>query len=210
MLKRLSLLFFLIVNAIAFGLEIDKNIIRDDLGNEIAIKKYNRIVILDPAVVETFYMIGAEDKITAIGKGSKTKIYPLEKTKKLKNIGHMVNLNFENVLECNPDLVILNPMGSKTQEKLKSFKIPFIVNRAHNFDDILKNIEIYGKLTGKEENANNLIMKNKNQLRKLIRKRYRYRKQSEDLGASWCQSNGYRQEMKLEIREGRAPHSSEG
>ena len=45
---------------------------------------------------------------------------------------------------------------------------------------------------------------------KLIRKRYRYRKQSEDLGASWCQSNGYRQEMKLEIREGRAPHSSEG
>ncbi|WP_410208778.1 ABC transporter substrate-binding protein [Fusobacterium sp.] len=163
-MKKLALLLFVMFSSFVYSLTIDGNIIKDEVGNEIPIKSYNRIVVLDPGVVETFYMIGAESKIVAIGTGHKTKIYPEDKTSALKNIGHMVNLDFENILECHPDLVILNPMGSKTKNKLQEFKIPVLVNSARSFENILNNTEIYGKLTGSEENASKLINDTKEKL----------------------------------------------
>ena len=158
MIKKLMLGIFLLISTLAFSLTIENNTIIDEFGNRVPIKEYTRIVILDPGVIETFYMIGAEDKIAAIGTGSKTKIYPEEKTSKLKNIGHMVNLNFENILESTPDLVILNPMGTRTRDKLNALKIPVIVNSARSFDDILRNIQIYVKLTGHEKEADKLLV----------------------------------------------------
>ena len=169
-MKKLTFLLFLIVSTIAAALTIEGNMIKDDVGNEVPIKSYERIVILDPGVVETFYMIGAESKIVAIGTGHKTKIYPEDKTSKLKNIGHMVNLDFENVLECHPDLVILNPMGSKTKNKLQEFKIPVLVNASRSFNDIINNTLIYGKLTGHEKEAEALIGKTKENLASLKEK----------------------------------------
>lgn len=163
-MKKIIWFIFLLISCVTNALTIEGNKIKDELGNTVPIKSYNRIVILDPGVVETFYMIGAESKIAAIGTGTRTKIYPEDKTSHLKNIGHMVNLDFENVLACNPDLVILNPMGTKTQAKLQEFKIPVLVNSARSFSDIINNIEIYGKLTGCEKNASLLINETQNSL----------------------------------------------
>ena len=37
-------------------------------------KKYNRIVVLDPATVEMIYMLGAEDKIVGVANLERSKV----------------------------------------------------------------------------------------------------------------------------------------
>ena len=44
-------------------------------------------------------------------------------------------------------------MSSNTESNLKGLNIPVIINEAGNFDEILENIKIYGKITGKEKEA---------------------------------------------------------
>ena len=46
-------------------------------------KKYNRIVVLDPATVEMIYMLGAEDKIVGVANLERSKVWPEEKVAKL-------------------------------------------------------------------------------------------------------------------------------
>ncbi len=157
MLKKILtgfMLFLLSCPLMAFTIE--NNMLKDSRGNNIKLKEYNRIIILDPAVVETFYMIGAEDKIAAIGSTAKSKIYPEEKTKNLPSVGNIVNMSLEKVLSFSPDLVILNVMSVNTETNLKNMNIPVIINEAGSFDEILENIKIYGKITGKKKEAEKL------------------------------------------------------
>lgn len=46
-------------------------------------------IVLDPAVVEIFYLLNCEDKITAIAKPSKVKIWPEEKRQISQQLGHI-------------------------------------------------------------------------------------------------------------------------
>lgn len=159
MLKKLILLFVMGVMTYATPLKIVKNRVVDYKQNSVPLTKYNKILILDPAVVEIFYEIGAQNKIVAIGKGSHTKIYPQDLTEKLPNVGHMVKANFENILKYNPDLVVLNPMNSKIKEKLDAFHIPYIINKSANLNDVVENIKIYGILTDHKKIAENYSKK---------------------------------------------------
>ena len=42
------------------ALKIDGNHIKDNHGNSIEIKEYNKLIVLDPAVVETIYLLGGD------------------------------------------------------------------------------------------------------------------------------------------------------
>lgn len=156
MLKKLMAVLMLVSSQLLMAFTIENGMLKDSRGNSVELKEYNRIVILDPAVIETFYMIGAEDKIAAIGTTARSRIYPEDKVKELPNVGNIVNISLEKVLSFSPDLVILNVMAANTGESLKALKIPLIVNEAGNFDDILANIKIYGEMTGKKAEAENL------------------------------------------------------
>jgi len=68
--------------------------------------KYKRIVVMDPAVVEMIYLLGAEDKIVGITKLQRSKIWPEDKTDKLESVGTFTNVSVEKVLSLKPDLVI--------------------------------------------------------------------------------------------------------
>lgn len=156
MLKKLLAVLMLVSSQFLMAFTIENGMIKDSKGNSIEIKEYNRVVILDPAVIETFYMIGAEDKIAAIGTTARSKIYPEEKVKNLPSVGNIVNISLEKVLSFSPDLVILSVMSSNTGESLKALKIPMITSEAGNFDEILENIKLCGELTGKREEAEKL------------------------------------------------------
>jgi len=146
-------------------LEIKDNRIYDSRGNSIEIKNYEKIVIADPAIVETFYMLDAEEKIIGIATSARSKIWPEEKTNKLNSVGNITKPSFEKIIELEPDLVIVNRMSSGVSLSLKKLGIPVLEDDvSENIDNILKSIKIFGKLLNKEEKANLLY---KNSLKKL-------------------------------------------
>lgn len=149
------------------ALKIEGNLIKDNQGNSIEMKEYNKLIILDPAVVETIYLLGGEDKIAAIGKTAMSKIYPEEKTKDLESVGTITRPNLEKILSYTPDLVILNGMSSKTGESLKSLKIPYIINEAGSIEEILNNIKAYGEIVGKKPESEKLYNESVTKVEKL-------------------------------------------
>lgn len=167
-MKKLIFFIILIVHNLSFSaLKIENNKLIDSYKNSIELKEYKRIVVLDPAVIETLYMLGTEDHIAAIGTVAKSKIYPEEKVKMLPNVGHITNTSVEKILSFSPDLVIVTAMSSKLGESLKPFKIPIITTEANNFNEILENIKIYGILTGEEEKAEKLYMDSSKKLEEI-------------------------------------------
>lgn len=135
------------------ALTIQEESIVDERGNKIKNKHYNRIVVLDPAVVESLYFIQGEGSIVAIADTAKTPIWPQEKTKSLPKAGNIMKPSIEKVMSFNPDLVILNAMSEGFGESLRNHKINYIVNEGKKIDDILTNLEVFGAIVGKEDNA---------------------------------------------------------
>lgn len=156
MKKFLFIIFGTIISLNSFGLEIKGDKIVDKYGNTIDKKIYSRVIIVDPSVVEIYYMLNSESKIVGIAKTMMSKIYPEKETVKLTSVGTITKPSIEKIVINTPDLVILNFMAQGIANNLKELKIPYIINSAENTREILSNIKIYGELTGKQENATKL------------------------------------------------------
>lgn len=157
MIKKLMIAALMLISTKEIlALKIENNFVKDNYGNSIEIKEYNKLIVLDPAVVETIYLLNGEEKIVAIGKTAMSKIYPEEKTKDLESVGNISKPSLEKILSYTPDLVILNGMSTKTGETLKSLKIPYLINEAGNIQEILDNINAYGEILGKKEESKKL------------------------------------------------------
>ena len=168
MKKFLLFIIFLISAVNIYSIKIENNMAVDSFGNSVPLKEYNKIIATDPSAVEIFYLIGGEDKISAVAKTKINKIYPEEKTKLLESVGSITRPSIEKIISLNPDLVILNPMGAvKTAELLKKYNIPYFIDRSVTFDEIFLKTKIYGIFTGQEKNAEKLIEDKKNKLDKI-------------------------------------------
>ncbi|MHA4988770.1 ABC transporter substrate-binding protein [Cetobacterium somerae] len=157
MKRVITLIFTILISNLVYALKIENDFIIDSRGNKIEKKEYKKVLILDPAAVEAFYLIGGENNIVAIADTAKNPIWPKEKTKDLPKAGTIMKPSVEQVLMYGPDLVILNTMSESFGESLKARKLNFIINEANSFEQILNNLEIYGVITGKEENTDRLI-----------------------------------------------------
>lgn len=168
MKKFLLFIIFLISAVNIYSIKIENNMAVDSFGNSVPLKEYNKIITADPSAVEIFYLIGGEDKISAVAKTKINKIYPEEKTELLESVGSITRPSIEKIISLNPDLVILNPMGAvKTAELLKKYNIPYFIDRSVTFDEIFLKTKIYGIFTGQEKNAEKLIEDKKNKLLKI-------------------------------------------
>ena len=168
MKKFLLFIIFLISAVNIYSIKIENNMAVDSFGNSVPLKEYNKIIAADPSAVEIFYLIGGENKISAVAKTKINKIYPEEKTKLLESVGSITRPSIEKIISLNPDLVILNPMGAvKTAELLKKYNIPYFIDRSVTFDEIFLKTKIYGIFTGQEKNAEKLIEDKKNKLLKI-------------------------------------------
>ena len=168
-MKKLLLFIIFLISAVnIYSIKIENNMAVDSFGNSVPLKEYNKIIAADPSAVEIFYLIGGEDKISAVAKTKINKIYPEEKTELLESVGSITRPSIEKIISLNPDLVILNPMGAvKTAELLKKYNIPYFIDRSVTFDEIFLKTKIYGIFTGQEKNAEKLIEDKKNKLDKI-------------------------------------------
>lgn len=161
---------FLLLQTALFSISIENNMAVDSFGNKVPLKEYNKIIVCDPSAVEIFYLIGGENKISAISRTKINKIYPEEKTKNLISVGSITKPSMEKIIELNPDLVILNPMAVKIEQSLKQYNIPYFIDRSVTFEEIFLKTKIYGIFTGKENQAEKLTEEKRAKIKAIEKK----------------------------------------
>ena len=136
--------------------------------NEKSEKKYDRIVVLDPAVVEMVYLLGGEDKLVGIAKLERSKIWPEEKTEKVESVGTFINPSLEKIIALKPDLVIESFHSSDAIDKsLTSNNIEIIKIQANLIEDIFKNFQKVAKILGKEKEAEKIIAEKRQKIEEI-------------------------------------------
>ncbi|CZE45872.1 ABC transporter substrate-binding protein [Campylobacter geochelonis] len=114
-------------------------------------------VVLNPASVEIFYMLGCEDKISAIAKTTSSEIWPKEKTDKLPTVGTYIKANLEKIVELDPEMVITSFHSKEILDDLDRFGIKHIETPNDSIKNIFKSIKIVGEICHKEDEAKKLI-----------------------------------------------------
>ena len=136
--------------------------------NEKSEKKYDRIVVLDPAVVEMVYLLGGEDKLVGIAKLERSKIWPEEKTEKVESVGTFINPSLEKIIALKPDLVIESFHSSDAIDKsLTTNNIEIIKIHANSIEDIFKNFQKVAKILGKEKEAEKIIAEKRQKIEEI-------------------------------------------
>lgn len=131
-------------------------------------KKYNRIVVLDPATVEMIYMLGAEDKIVGVANLERSKVWPEEKVAKLESVGTFMKPSLEKIIALKPDLVITSALtDDNLNNGLKSNNIESKRIQANSIEEIFTNFMEVAKMLGKENEANKIIAEKKAKLEEI-------------------------------------------
>ena len=131
-------------------------------------KKYNRIVVLDPATVEMIYMLGAEDKIVGVANLERSKVWPEEKVAKLESVGTFIKPSLERIITLKPDLVITSALtDDNLNNGLKSNNIEAKRIQANSIEEIFTNFLEVAKMLGKENEANKIIAEKKAKLEEI-------------------------------------------
>ena len=131
-------------------------------------KKYNRIVVLDPATVEMIYMLGAEDKIVGVANLERSKVWPEEKVAKLESVGTFIKPSLERIITLKPDLVIMSALtGEELNNGLKSNNIEAKRIQANSIEEIFTNFMEVAKMLGKENEANKIIAEKRAKLEEI-------------------------------------------
>ncbi len=131
-------------------------------------KKYNRIVVLDPATVEMIYMLGSEDKIVGVANLERSKVWPEEKVAKLESVGTFIKPSLERIITLKPDLVIMSALtDDNLNNGLKSNNIEVKRVQANSIEEIFTNFMEVAKMLGKENEANKIIAEKRAKLEEI-------------------------------------------
>ncbi|WP_156878935.1 cobalamin-binding protein [Oceanobacter kriegii] len=107
-----------------------------------------RIVALAPHIVELLYSIGAGDQIIGTTDYSD---YP-EAANQIPRVGSYAGLQVEKILQMNPDLVIGWKTGNPEADlqRLVGFAVPVVYSDMVELEDVARELDFYGQLTGRE------------------------------------------------------------
>lgn len=125
--------------------------VQDDAGRTVSLpKRPERIVPLSSSLLDLVYAVGG----TAVGKpSSKTATSPAA-AQTLPEIGHVSNINVEQLLGLRPDLVIgLQGRHEKLIPVFESSKIPIIMIKMKTYEDVQDKIKLFGDLCGTSDQA---------------------------------------------------------
>jgi len=131
--------------------------ITDMAGREVTIEaEPQAIVSLAPANTEILYALGLGDKVVGVTEFCN---YPPEAAEKPK-IGGFSDVNTEKVVELAPDLVLATSLHlSEVVPALEKLGLTVVVIDPPDVPAVLEGIELVGKITGREEEAEALTAK---------------------------------------------------
>lgn len=116
-----------------------------------------RLVVLDPASIETMFMLGEGDKIVGIAHLQHSNIYPQEQTKNIASVGTFSNPSLEKIVQLKPTLVLLSSYTLNLEQQLKNFGIPTLYLKAESLEDIQTNIQTLAKIVHQEQKGEELL-----------------------------------------------------
>ncbi|MCD6317692.1 cobalamin-binding protein [Candidatus Aerophobetes bacterium] len=158
-IKLISVLvaFFILIGCgVAFSVEgsspkTGKVTVIDDFGREVVIEKYpGKIVSLSPSNTEILFALGLGDKIIGVTSYCD---YPPE-VKQIDKIGGYSTPNIEKIVAKDPDLVLAAyGNGEENIAALEKLGLTVAALNPKNIEDILKDIQLVGKITGEEKKA---------------------------------------------------------
>jgi iron complex transport system substrate-binding protein len=128
-------------------------------GDNDQTKYPQRIVSLAPALTESLYELGVDDRL----KGCTTYCSKPEQAKHKEKIGTLIDFNLEKILTLKPDLVLgMEFSDRRTIEKLKNLGIRVeIFPSPKNFNHLCESFLRLGKMVGQEEKAKQIVTKAK-------------------------------------------------
>jgi iron complex transport system substrate-binding protein len=133
--------------------------ITDDDGVEVTIDaEPQRIVTFAPSATEIVYALGLGDRL--VGVSGPFDDYP-QKATEVAEIGGAgdfgVDPNVEQVVALEPDLFLTIKGGDQWKERLRDLDVPVVTLDATDLDDLLRDIEVAGRITGTDEAAAALV-----------------------------------------------------
>jgi vitamin B12 transport system substrate-binding protein len=116
-----------------------------------------KIIALSPHIVELLFEIGAGDQI--IGTTDYAD-YP-KQALAIERVGNAVKLKLEEIVALSPDIIIAWTSGNPAQDldKLKTLGFRVEYSQPDTFDELIKEIEYFGSITGNQKQANVVALK---------------------------------------------------
>ena len=128
--------------------------IEDDLGREVVLeKKPERIVVTSGALLEPLPKGGGDD----VGRPASNTQMP-DQTKDKASVGKVYQIDTEKVLDCEPDLVIINKgMNEKLVDTLEASGIKTLVVDSKSYENVKHMVQMFAAVTGEQEKGDTLI-----------------------------------------------------
>ncbi|MVO98955.1 ABC transporter substrate-binding protein [Paenibacillus lutrae] len=139
--------------------------VKDATGKEFTFDKApQKIISVSPAETEALFAIGLGDKIVGV---SDYDDYPAEAKSKPK-MGGIVQPNQESIIASGAEIVFTGvSMKSESVEKLRAMNINVFKVEPKTVDDVIQNVLLYGKITDHQEQAEKVVSKMKEELKKV-------------------------------------------
>jgi iron complex transport system substrate-binding protein len=128
-------------------------VITDDAGRTVTLKdKPQRVVVLSTSLLN---FVAAVDGNLAGRATVKSEVASIpEKYQTVPDVGPVYSVSTEKIIELKPDLVIASEIQHKELIPiLEQNNIPVLALRTKTYDDVKRNLEVIGKVYGKEDTA---------------------------------------------------------
>ncbi|NMM53889.1 ABC transporter substrate-binding protein [Paenibacillus aquistagni] len=129
--------------------------VKDATGEEFTFDKApERIVSVSPAETESLFALGLDQEIVGV---SDFDDYPQAATTKPK-MGGITKPNEEAIIAANPDIVFTGiSMKEDVVKKFRDLGISIFKVDPKSYDDVISNIELYGQITDRQQEAKDIV-----------------------------------------------------
>ncbi|ORU00840.1 periplasmic binding protein [Anaerovibrio sp. JC8] len=154
MILALSLIMLVMVgcgnnNAAKQSSSDNEIVVTDDVGREVKLPgPPQRIVVLSASFLEPLHLLGGN----IVGRPT-SQVAP-DFAKDIAVVGKSIQVDVEKVLSLNPDLVVIHHgVNEKLIKVLEDNGIPSIVLKSKTYEDVKRELEIFGQVTGEKDKA---------------------------------------------------------
>lgn len=126
----------------------------DDFGRTVTVSNPQRVITLTSSFSDIWYLAGGIDKLVATTNATWT-YFDLPLREDIVNLGASKQLNLEQIIACEPDLILASCGTDRNVELEDSFEqmgLNVAYFSVNSFDDYLRVLEICTQITGCTEN----------------------------------------------------------
>ena len=115
----------------------------------------DRVVVLGSGLTELFFYLGHGDHV--VGR-TRYATYP-EEARMVRDVGGMIDPDFETILGIDPDLILINHLAAVDEnlDRLRSLDIPVRIAPMEDLDDLFSATLLIGQIAGELEAAMALV-----------------------------------------------------